>query len=163
MTQLALFRPPPEVSPASVWAQRWVQGRQRWRHAHHDGSFDPNAYTVEALPERAARAYVVANHYSGSYPAALRRYGLLSAQRLVGVAVLGVPTSAATLTNVFPGSAKLSRPRRPGFGGLVEHLGQEPRLPFGSHLVGDDEPREHGALAVRLQSRAWGRAALSWR
>ncbi len=79
------------------------QGRQRWRHARRRAAFDPNAFTVEALSEQAARAYIVANHYSGSYPAALRRYGLFCAQRLVGVAVLGVPTSAATLTNVFPG------------------------------------------------------------
>ena len=30
----------------------------------------------------------------------------------------------------------------------MEHLGQEPRLPVGRHLVAEDEPREHGALAV---------------
>ncbi|MEV4166005.1 hypothetical protein [Nonomuraea dietziae] len=52
-------------------------------------------------------------HYSGTYPAAKLRLGLwdLDAQpptdqrgspALVGVAVLSVPTSRATLTNVFP-------------------------------------------------------------
>lgn len=49
-----------------------------------------------------ARAYIVGNHYSGTYPAAVHRYGLWEGARLVGVAVLGIPTSAATLTNLFP-------------------------------------------------------------
>lgn len=102
MSQLALFRPLSEVSPASVWEQRWARGRQRWRHPHDGAAFDPKAYAVETLSEQAARAYIVANHYSGSYPAALRRYGLYCGGHLVGVAVLGVPTSGATLTNVFP-------------------------------------------------------------
>lgn len=102
MSQLALFRSLPEVSPASEWDQRWAQGRPSWQHARWGPAFDPDAYTVEALPEHTARAYIVANHYSGSYPAALRRYGLFRGRRLVGVAVLGVPTSARTLTNVFP-------------------------------------------------------------
>jgi hypothetical protein len=44
----------------------------------------------------------VGNHYSGTYPAAVHRYGLWEGPRLAGVAVLGVPTSAATLTNLFP-------------------------------------------------------------
>jgi len=44
----------------------------------------------------------MADHYSRSYPAALQRYGLWSGGQLVGVAVLGVPTSARTLTNVLP-------------------------------------------------------------
>jgi hypothetical protein len=42
------------------------------------------------------------NHYSGTWPAAARRYGLFDlAGELLGVCVLGIPMSAAVLTNVF--------------------------------------------------------------
>lgn len=103
MSQLALFPRAREVTPASQWCQRWEAGRHRWRHASHDRPLRPELYTVAPLAEPAARAYIVANHYSGSYPAALQRYGLWrGGGRLVGVAVLGVPTSVATLTRVFP-------------------------------------------------------------
>jgi hypothetical protein len=47
-----------------------------------------------------------ARHYSGTYPAAAQRYGLLDVagkeSRLVGVAVLSVPLQARVLTQVFP-------------------------------------------------------------
>jgi hypothetical protein len=102
MTQLGLFPVAREVSPASEWCQRWSAGRHSWRRAGTEPAFHPHLYRVEPLPEAAARAYVLANHYSGSYPAALQRYGMWTGGRLVGVAVLGVPTSARVLTNVLP-------------------------------------------------------------
>ena len=52
-----------------------VAGRHRWRRAD-DASFRSDRYRVEPLAASAARAYIVANHYSASYPAALQRYGL---------------------------------------------------------------------------------------
>jgi hypothetical protein len=46
---------------------------------------------------------VVTHHYSGTYTAAARPYGLWNrASELVGVAVFGVPASNRVLTNVFP-------------------------------------------------------------
>ncbi len=102
MTQLGLFPVAREVSPASQWCQRWSAGRHSWRRAAREPAFLPGRYAVRPLGEAAARAYVVANHYSGSYPAALQRYGLWDAGRLVGVAVLGAPTSVRALTNVLP-------------------------------------------------------------
>ena len=92
----------PEVSPSSQWCQRWTAGRHSWRHTS-EGGFDPARYLVEPISEDTARTWVVQHHYSGSYPAASRRYGLLNrAGTLLGVCVLGIPMSTAVLTNVFP-------------------------------------------------------------
>jgi hypothetical protein len=44
-------------------------------HRRH-GGFDASAYSVERLGEAAARAYVEAEHYSRSWPAAVARFGL---------------------------------------------------------------------------------------
>jgi hypothetical protein len=91
-----------EVSPSSEWCQRWNARAHSWRHTS-EGGFDPRRYTVEPITETAARSWVVEHHYSGSYPAASRRYGLLDGDgTLLGVCVLGIPMSRAVLTNVFP-------------------------------------------------------------
>lgn len=91
-----------EIDPASPWCQRWSARRQSWARAG-DGGFDAASYMVEPIDEAVAKDYVVANHYSGTYPAASRRYGLRYADgALVGVAVFGIPAQAAVLTNVFP-------------------------------------------------------------
>lgn len=91
----------PEVATASPWCQRWRAGRHSWRHVR-EGGFDARRYRVEPVPDAVARAWVVANHYSASYPAASRRYGLFVGEQLVGAVVLGVPMSDRVLTNVFP-------------------------------------------------------------
>lgn len=91
-----------EVSPSSQWCQRWTGRRHTWRHTC-DGGFDPRGYLVEPVSEATARSWVLEHHNSGAYPAASRRYGLLDRnQTLLGVCVLGIPMSAAVLTNVFP-------------------------------------------------------------
>ncbi|MFF4777440.1 hypothetical protein ACFY05_31755 [Microtetraspora fusca] len=94
-----------ELSPASDWCQRWSPGRRHsWRH-RHEGGFDRDRYGVTPLPEADAKTFVTGLHYSGTYPAAVHRYGLWDVKtspRLVGVAVLSVPTNRRTLTNAFP-------------------------------------------------------------
>lgn len=87
--------------------QRWNPGRvQSWRRPE-DGGFDQARYAVAEIAEATAKAYVVDRHYSGTYPAASRRYGLYDlagdAAELAGVAVLSVPASRPVLTAVFPG------------------------------------------------------------
>jgi len=106
-------------SPA-VRCQRWGPGgQQSWRH-RRDGGFDARRYAVTEIADPAAKSWVCGRHYSGSYPAALRRYGLLDlagpgGPQLAGVAVLSVPASRQVLTGVFPGlepyvqSAELGR------------------------------------------------------
>ncbi|MET8006209.1 hypothetical protein [Nonomuraea glycinis] len=95
-----------ELAPASDWCQRWLPGRRHtWRH-RSQGGFNPDQYGVAPLKETDAKQYVTTRHYSGTYPAASLRYGLYDLttgqQQLVGAAVLSIPATAATLTNVFP-------------------------------------------------------------
>jgi len=93
-----------EVNPASSFCQRWSGGQHSWRHTS-EGGFDPSRYVVEPIPEASAKGYVVANHYSGSYPAAKLRFGMFHCDReaqLVGVLVLGIPTSTRALSGPFP-------------------------------------------------------------
>ncbi len=91
-----------EISPSSEWCQRWGSGEHTWRH-RDEGGFDAAEYSVEPIDESIAKTCVTTNHYSGSYPAARFRFGIFdSAAVLVGVAVFGIPMSAAVLTNTFP-------------------------------------------------------------
>ena len=87
------------------YCQRWRPGRiPAWRHTS-DGGFDPARYGVAPIDDVTAKAFVTCLHYSGTYPAAVYRYGmfdLTNGQQLVGVAVLSVPASRAVLTAVFP-------------------------------------------------------------
>lgn len=95
----------PEIPTASAWCQRWRDRQHSWRRPE-DGGFDPRNYEVHAIDEATAKAYVVANHYSQTYPAAVHRFGLFDvvgdSPRLAGVAVFGVPVQAAVLTNALP-------------------------------------------------------------
>lgn len=86
-------------------AQRWRAGRDVYRPARETirtGEFD-----VEALDERAARAFVVQHHYSRSYPAARFRFALHRRGELVGVAVFSHPCRDDLLA-IFPGERLLS-------------------------------------------------------
>ncbi|MEV4868557.1 hypothetical protein [Streptomyces syringium] len=94
-----------EFLTATPWCQRWRDRRHSFRHVR-EGGFDARRYAVEALPETAAKEFVVRHHYSGSFPSARFRFGLFELDageaRLCGVAVFGVPVSAAVLTRPFP-------------------------------------------------------------
>lgn len=71
--------------------QRWRERRGVYRLAGEP--FDPTAYEVAAIAlDGPARAFVEAHHYSGTYPAARRRFGLYArGGALVGVAVFSQP------------------------------------------------------------------------
>jgi hypothetical protein len=94
-----------EIDPASPVGQRWWHGRHSWTRPEH-GGFDPRRYEVHPIPDPVAKSYVERMHYSGSYVAASRRYGMFlhtpDGPDLVGVAVFAVPAQARVLTNVFP-------------------------------------------------------------
>lgn len=108
--QLQLWPAGPEVAPASPWCLRWRpadepggQPRHAWRHLS-EGGFDRRWYEVGPLDEATARRFVVAAHYSRSFPAARLCYGLWERGGfLVGAAVLSVPARAEVLTNVLAG------------------------------------------------------------
>ena len=81
------------------FCQRWRDGRTTYRPAREvvqTGTLD-----VAPVDEATARAFVERHHYSRSYPAARRRFGLFQRGDLVGVCVLSVPMAAAVLTSVY--------------------------------------------------------------
>lgn len=86
--------------------QRWRGGRASYKPAGE--LFDPSSFEVALIPgDAAARGFVVANHYSASYPAARYRVGLYriggggprvnlarsTPENLVGVAVFSQPVN----------------------------------------------------------------------
>jgi hypothetical protein len=109
----------PEVPRTTAWCQRWNQRQHSWTH-RRAGGFRAELYRVVPITERTARAYVCTHHYSGSFPAARRSYGLYLTgtaptdpttppdphapedSDLVGVAVFGIPVRRAVLTNPLP-------------------------------------------------------------
>lgn len=81
--------------------QRWRSGRAFYRPARE--TVDARRFDVVPVDENTARGFVVAHHYSRSYPAARVRLGLLEAGALVGVAVFSQPLRDAVLREL-PGS-----------------------------------------------------------
>jgi hypothetical protein len=80
--------------------QRWRQRRAAYRPPGEP--FDAARCGVEVIDERTAKPWVIAHHYSGSYPAARLRVGLFVKERfareaLGGVAVFSVPMSQAVI------------------------------------------------------------------
>ena len=73
--------------------QRSRGRRQSWRPAGE--VIDTSRYEVAEIAGEGAdticRGFVERHHYSGSYPAALRRFGLFRGDELVGVAVYSMP------------------------------------------------------------------------
>ncbi|WP_079185756.1 Mom family adenine methylcarbamoylation protein [Streptomyces sp. NBRC 110465] len=96
---------------ADTWCQRWKHREPTWKRTR-DGGFDPEVHRVVRIPEAPAKRFVVAHHYSASWPVVRLAYGLQRVDqppgpgepeggRLVGVLALGVPMNTAVL-NVFP-------------------------------------------------------------
>lgn len=87
----------------TVRNQRWRNRRDSYRPAAE--VIDTQRHEVAPIPDdTTAKAFVLAHHYSGSYPAARRRFGLYRGERLMGVAVFGVPPHPNVVTNVLPGA-----------------------------------------------------------
>lgn len=87
--------------------QRWRDHRDSYRPAGE--VIDPHAYEVAPIADdRTPKAFVLAHHYSGSYPSARFRFGLYRGGALVGVAVYSHPCNDKVLTSVFPGQALAS-------------------------------------------------------
>jgi hypothetical protein len=90
-----------ELPLGGPWCQRWTSRRHSWRH-RSEGGFDPQDFAVEPLAELAAKRFVTTHHYSQTYPASSRRFGLYLGGGLAGVAVFGIPMQMRALTLVFP-------------------------------------------------------------
>ena len=71
------------------FVQRWRVRVPRYRPAGE--CIDTRAYdVVELRHDTDAKAFVQAHHYSGTYPAARFRFGLMRGAHLVGVAVFTI-------------------------------------------------------------------------
>lgn len=99
--------------------QRWNERRSRMIPA--GGYIRPQDYDVAEISEDVAKAFVLKHHYSGTYPAARRRFGLFKAASLVGVAVFSHPVNEKTITNVF-GCERASDGLELGRFVLVDHV-----------------------------------------
>jgi hypothetical protein len=85
-------------------AQRWRERRASYRPAGEP--IDTRRYEIAPIADDVtAKAFVVEHHYSGTYPAARRRYGLYRAAHLVGVCVFSVPVNGLSLS-CLPGSVE---------------------------------------------------------
>lgn len=91
-----------ETTPDQPVCQRWRNHRSSYRPAREP--IDPSKFGVEPIErDRDARAFVVAHHYSASYPAARFRAGLFrqahrfAKRELVGVAVFSVPAQSRAI------------------------------------------------------------------
>lgn len=85
----------------SAGSMRWRERRSRF--VPPADLFNPARCEAVPLPEADAKAFVVRHHYSGSYPAARFRAGLmvkppLGREYLAGVAVFSVPMQSAAIS-----------------------------------------------------------------
>lgn len=77
--------------------QRWRNKRDSYRPAGEP--IQTSRYEVAPIADdRTAKDFVLAHHYSGSYPAARRRFGLYRSTQLVGVAVFSHPSNEKVLS-----------------------------------------------------------------
>lgn len=84
--------------------QRWRDRRESYRPAGE--TIATSLFEVSAIPDdTTARAFVEQHHYSGSFPAARRRFGLYTAGELVGVAVYSQPWAHVVSAAGLPFSA----------------------------------------------------------
>jgi hypothetical protein len=81
--------------------QRWRDRRDSYRPARE--TIRTSEYDVVRIDEDdTPRAFVERHHYSASYPAARKRFGLYRRGELAGVAVFSHPTNDRVLTGTFP-------------------------------------------------------------
>jgi hypothetical protein len=94
-----------EMPVRSLWCQRWRHRRHSWRSAC-EGGFDARRYEVHPLPEPIAKTWILAHHYSRSFPSASWRFGLfditVDPPQLVCVAVFGAPSHKNVLLRASP-------------------------------------------------------------
>lgn len=139
-------------------AQRWRGKRASYRPAGE--VIDPRHYEVAAVGNDAARAFVLAHHYSASYPAARERFGLYRGGELVGVAVFSEPGQRKVLDALpcepaaavelgrfvllddVPGNGEswflaraIDQLRAEGYEGIVTHADPEPRTTAAGDVV----------------------------
>lgn len=86
---------------------------QRWRDRQpffiqRDKLFNPRLLEVAQIDEKSAKDFICKHHYSSSFPASRKRFGLFLRGKLIGAAIFSHPMSDAVLTNNFGGAARES-------------------------------------------------------
>lgn len=94
-------------------SQRWRDRRDRY--VPNGSTINPADFSVAAVDERAARAFVIQHHYSGSFPAARLSVGLFRGRELAGVAVFSQPMN----NGAAPKHAGLHHSQAPDLGRFV--------------------------------------------
>ncbi|MBN3760886.1 hypothetical protein [Burkholderia sp. Ac-20365] len=87
---------PSFLTTAACPSQRWKMGKAFWRLDRDEG-FRGRDYSVDMVADGVARRFVVENHYSHSYPAAVERMGLFRGKDLVGVCIFSVGMNNAAV------------------------------------------------------------------
>lgn len=88
----------------SLLNQRWNSGRDSYRPPGE--LIRTSDYGVATFhDDNTPKAFVCRHHYSGTFPAALRRFGLFRRDELVGVAIFSVPVRDEVL-KPLPGSPR---------------------------------------------------------
>jgi hypothetical protein len=88
-----------------ILCQRWREGRNGFRV--YGERINTREYEVAEIPDdTTAKQFVVEHHYSKTYPAARRRFGLYWRDQLVGVAVFSIPQTEHVLAKWYPGHVK---------------------------------------------------------
>ena len=165
--------------------QRSRQGRQSWRPAGEP--FDPSRHEVAEIAgdgaDNVCRAFVTTHHYSASYPAARRRFGLFrDGDQLAGVAVYSMPWARSLTRAGCPWSNRdtlelsrfvlldevegngetwfLARCHellwREGFAAVLSYSDPQPRTAAGGQLV---FPGHVGTIYQAHNARYLGRAS----
>lgn len=88
------------VLPVATRTQRWRNRRESYRPAGEP--INPRQFAVELIGESEAKAFVQQHHYSGTFPAARLRAGLMRTlpgrgSELVGVVVFSQPMTQAVI------------------------------------------------------------------
>ena len=96
------------IEQLALFAQRWQRRMASYRPAGEP--FDPARCAVEPIEEGDAKRFVLAHHYSGTYPAARFRAGVFvkapfQRERLAGVGVFSVPMNQRVIPSYFPALA----------------------------------------------------------
>lgn len=83
---------------------------QRWRDKKpvfqvRENCFNPRIHDVAPIDEKTAKDFILNTHYSRSFPASRRRFGLFRRGALIGAAVFSHPMNDRVLTNYFGGKA----------------------------------------------------------
>lgn len=145
--------------------------------------FNPREFEVAEIDEARAKQFILQFHYSGSYPASRRRYGLFRRSELVGAAVYSHPVSDRSITKVFnceKGSDGIElgrlvlkeeilsnaesffvaechrRLKKEGFAGVISFSDDVPRTALDGSLI---HPGHHGIVYQALNSAFLGRGS----